>query len=54
MYSLTANIHTATPDVYHRCRSTGATPLMAAIVIGTNDIPWPIARITNAGRTWVK
>ena len=33
--------------------SWGATPVVAAIVIGTNDIPRPIARITSAGSTWL-
>ena len=30
-----------------------ATPLVAAIVIGTNDIPKPVPTTTMAGRTWL-
>jgi hypothetical protein len=33
--------------------SSGATLVVAAIVIGTNDIPRPSAMITSAGSTWL-
>src|SRR4051812_50217362 len=32
--------------------SAGATPFVAEIVIGTNDIPSPAPRTIMAGRTW--
>jgi hypothetical protein len=36
-----------------RPESPAATPLVAAIVIGTNDIPRPAPRTIMAGRTWL-